>query len=81
MLETAISIISGDTEGRLNVRMTGSGKGTFFCGGKAVEIQWSKADRSSPFTYSLADGTPLLLGQGKSYVCIISPKSSTLTYN
>ena len=81
VLETAISIISGDTEGRLNVRMTGSGKGTFFCGGKAVEIQWSKADRSSPFTYSLADGTPLPLGQGKSYVCIISPKSSTLTYN
>ena len=30
---------------------------------------------------ALPDGTPLPLGQGKSYVCIISPKSSTLTYN
>ena len=81
VLETAISVIPGDTEGRLNVTMTGSGKGTFFCGGKAVEIKWSKADRNSPFTYSLTDGTPLVLQQGVSYVCIISPKDSTLNYN
>lgn len=80
VLETAISIIPGDTEGRLNVTMTGSGKGTFFCGGKAVEIKWSKADRNSPFTYSLTDGTPLVLQQGVSYVCIMSPKDSTLSY-
>ena len=79
VLETAISVISGDTEGRLNVRMTGTGEGTYFCGGKSVDIQWSKADRSSALTYSLTDGTPLTLGQGKTYVCIISPKSSTVT--
>lgn len=81
VLETAISPIPGDTEGRLNVTMTGTGKGTFFCGGKAVEIKWSKPERSSPFTYTLTDGTPLVLGQGVSYVCIISPKDSTLTYH
>lgn len=79
VLETAMSVIAGDSEGRLNVRMTGTGKGTFYCGGKGVEIQWSKADRSTPFSYSLADGTPLSLGQGKTYVCIITPKWSSVT--
>lgn len=79
VLETGIYVISGDTAGRLNVKLTGSGNGTFFCGGKTVPIRWSKADRGSPFVYTLESGAPLVLGQGKSYICIMSPKSSTLT--
>ena len=80
VLETAISEIAGDTYGRLTVNLTGSGSGTYFCGGKCVPIQWSKADRNSQFVYRLADGTPLTMGQGNSYICIVSPKRSTLTY-
>lgn len=80
VLETGISVISGDTEGRLNVRLTGEGAGTFFCGGKSVPIQWSKADRNSPFVYTLENGKLLALGQGNSYVCIISPKTSKVTF-
>lgn len=81
VLETDISNISGDTEGRISVRLTGSGKGTYFCGGKSIPIQWSKVDRSSHFVYTLEDGSPLLLGQGTSYVCIISPKRTAMTIN
>lgn len=80
VLETGISVISGDTEGRLNVRLTGEGTGTFFCGGKSVPILWSKAERNSPFVYTLEDGKLLALGQGNSYVCIISPKTSKVTF-
>jgi len=80
VLETSIHIISGDKEGRLNVKMTGEGSGTYFCGGKYIPIRWSKADRSSPFIYKLEDGTPLTLGQGKSYVCIMNPSSSSLSF-
>lgn len=80
VLETGISVISGDAEGRLNVRLTGEGTGTFFCGGKSVPILWSKADRSTPFVYTLEDGKLLALGQGNSYVCIISPKTSSVTF-
>jgi hypothetical protein len=79
VLETSISVISGDTAGRLKVQTTGSGKGTFCCGGKSVPIQWSRADRNSQFVYTLEDGTPLTLGQGTSYICIMDPRSSTLT--
>lgn len=78
VLDTAISVIAGDTAGRLNVKMTGSGSGTYFCGGKSVPICWSKKDRNSPFTYTLEDDTPLILGQGKSYVCIIDSDTSRL---
>ena len=79
VLETAISVIPGDSEGRLKVQMTGSGKGMYFCGGKGVEIQWSKDDRYSPFVYTNTDGSPLVLGQGTSYVCITTPKTSSLS--
>jgi len=30
--------------------------------------------------YSLENGSPLALGQGNSYVCVISPKTSTVEY-
>lgn len=78
ILETDINVIPGDKEGRLSVKMTGAGNGTYFCGGKSVPIQWSKADRNSQFVYRLTDGTPLTLGQGTSYVCIMDPGTSRI---
>ena len=80
VLETSISLIPGDTAGRLTVKLTGSGAGTYFCGGKAAAISWSKADQNSPLVYALSDGSPLTLGQGSSYVCIMSPASGKLSY-
>ena len=77
-LQTDISVISGDTEGRLRVRTTGEGKGTYFCGGKAISIKWSRADRNTPFSYSLEDGSDLVLRSGKSYVCLINPSNSSV---
>lgn len=79
VLETKITVI--DSEGRQRVQTTGEGQGTYFCGGKAVPIQWSRKDRNTPFAYTLENGKPLTLGQGKSYVCLISPKVSTLEYS
>ena len=67
-----------DGEGRLSVKLT-EGEGTFFCGGKSVPIRWSKADRNSPFVYTLEDGSPLVLGQGNSYICIINRQSGKVT--
>ena len=78
VLETDIHVIPGDKEGRLDVKLTGAGNGTYFCGGKSVPIQWSKADRNSQFVYRLTDGTPLVLGQGVSYICIMDPDTGRL---
>lgn len=79
VLETAISVISGDSYGRLTVKTTGEGKGTYFCGGKTIPICWSRANRNSPFVYTTQGGIPLNLGRGNSYVCILSPKTGSVT--
>ena len=71
VLKTVISGIPGDTEGRLNVATTGSGSGYFICGGRQIGIKWSRPDLSSQFSYTLADGSGLTLGRGKTYICII----------
>lgn len=77
VLKTTTKVL--DSVGRLSVNLIG-GEGTYFCGGKAVPIQWSKADRNSQFVYKLTDGTLLTLGKGTSYVCIIDAKNGVLTY-
>lgn len=81
VLETDISVISGDTHGRLKVRTTGDGEGTFFCGGKSIPIFWSRPDRDSSLTYTTASGAPLVLGRGNTYICILSPKTSAVSVN
>jgi len=77
ILQTDCRLISGDDAGRMAVDLTSGGKGWYACGGKMVEIQWSKEDRNSPFTYTV-NGEPLSLGRGKSYVNIV-PMSSKIT--
>jgi len=71
VLCTDINLIKGDSAGRLTVRLTGSGKGYYACGGRYVPITWSKDSANSPFRFATADGQPLVLGVGKSYINIM----------
>lgn len=49
----------------------GSGEGYAAVNGTIVPILWSRADVNSPFTYTLADGTPLKLDVGTTYVAVV----------
>lgn len=71
ILKTDCHVIPGDDAGRLAVDLTSGGEGWYACGGKAIPITWSKADRNSPFVYRDGQGEVLTLGQGKSYVNIV----------
>lgn len=71
VLQTDVKQIKGDSAGRLTVRLTGSGTGYFACGGRIIPITWSKDAPTAPFRFSTADGQPLTLGVGKSYVNIV----------
>jgi len=71
ILQTSITGIPNDEAGRRNVVTSGEGTGYFACGGKYVEINWSR-ERSSPFVYTHKDGTPLELGRGKTFICLVS---------
>ena len=77
VLHTSVSTVSGDTEGRMSVTTTGSGSGTYFCGGYGEPITWSRADIDEPFTFTTTDGTRLSFCPGKTYICIISNNNST----
>ena len=71
VIRTSISNIPGDDAGRQRIVTEGSGTGYFINGGKYIEINWSRTNVSDPFSFTLSDGSPLLLGVGRTYVCII----------
>lgn len=58
--------------------LSGSGDGYFVCDGKIVPIHWHRDDIRGSFTYTLADGTPLTLGVGSTYVGITAAKDSVV---
>ncbi len=76
VLYTDISAIKGDDKGRQSVRVTGTGSGCFFCDGVRQEIAWAKKSSDSPMTYTAADGSPLKLGVGRSYINIVGGPSA-----
>lgn len=55
--------------------LIGEGKGYFACNGEIVPIKWTRKNVTSQFAYTLADGTPLTLGVGKTYVGVVDVKS------
>ena len=77
ILRATVSRVRGDTEGRLDIVTKGSESGYFVCGGKYVEINWARADDESQFSYTQADGSELVFGRGKTYICIV-PKDSNV---
>ena len=52
------------------------GEGWFACGGKAVPITWGSDSLESPLWFKTADGEPLTLGQGNSYIAITQTGSN-----
>lgn len=79
VLQTDVNLIKGDSAGRLTVRLTGSGSGWFACGGQYIPITWSKASATAPLQFTTADGQPLILGAGTSYINIVDD-GSTVTF-
>jgi hypothetical protein len=52
-------------------KLIGEGEGFYACNGQIVPIKWSRDSVNDPFTYTLTDGTPLVMGVGKTYVAVI----------
>jgi len=57
--------------GALTVDLIDEGKGWFACNGEAIEIRWSRGGTKEPITFTFADGTPLVMGIGTSYVAVV----------
>ena len=55
------------------------GDGYYACGGKLVPIKWTCASDKSPMEFFHADGSPLELERGNTYIAI-APKGSVIEW-
>ena len=69
---------TGDAYGHVDVDLSSGGSGYFACGGKAVEIRWSKSSPDGQLRYTDKSGNPITLGAGRSYVNIV-PTNAAVT--
>lgn len=52
----------------------GSGEGYAAINGQIVPIKWSRESLRSPYTYTLKDGSPLILEAGTTYIAVVGIK-------
>ncbi len=79
ILYQAVSAIPGDTYGRLAVETTGTGKGWYVSGGKAVPITWQKDTRDSVIRLTTEAGEQLKMTPGKTFVSILPTTAEATT--
>lgn len=63
--------LEGDTEGRLDVAVTGSGEGYYISGGRYVRINWSRSGDDKPFQFTTAEGIPLTVNRGTTFISVV----------
>lgn len=70
VLETKVKTI--DDYGRLSQELEyKSGNGYFACNGNIVPIYWSRDAATDPFCFSDAEGNPITLSVGKTYIAVV----------
>jgi len=65
-----VNFIPGDTEGRRDVVLVGSGTGFLFTQGTVIPVAWKKASHASPTEWLDANGNQLSINVGKTWVCV-----------
>lgn len=60
--------------------LDGSGEGYLICDGQIVPITWHRDELRGAFTYTYEDGTPVVLGVGKTYVGVIDSDRGTVEF-
>lgn len=71
ILFTDISLIPGDTAGRLSVGTVGSGQGYYITNGKRKVVNWSREGKTSTMHIEYRNGDELILNSGKTFICVV----------
>jgi len=66
-----VTPIPNDDAGRLDVTLTGSGKGVLVADGTQVPLQWSKASVRDATQFKRTDGAPFALPSGQVWIQIV----------
>ncbi len=72
--------IKGDKEGRLDMKLIGSGKGYYVAGGEYIPIKWEKKGHRKPTKYFLEDGKPLKINPGKTWIEVYPSNRNKITF-
>ena len=70
-----------DGEGRLDVDFSQGGSGYFASGGQIIAINWAKPRDTAPFVFTLENGQPLVLGEGRSYINIVNENTGSVNFS
>ena len=65
--------IPGDTAGRVDVSLIGSGTGLLLVDGTQVGLRWSKDGPQSPTRFEREDGLPFALPRGQVWIELVPP--------
>ena len=71
---------TGDSLGHITVDLSSGGTGYFACGGKVIDLTWSKSYPDGQLYYKDLDGNPITFGAGRTYVCIV-PTNSQVSFS
>ena len=67
---TAKSWLGSDNYHRFNELTNTEGTGMFACNGKLIPIKWTCGGDFEPFVFTTADGSPLEMERGNTYIAI-----------
>lgn len=62
---------TGDSLGHITVDLSSGGTGYFACGGKVIDLTWSKDFPDGQLQYYDLSGSPISFGVGRTYVVIV----------
>ena len=71
---------TGDKLGHITVDLSSGGTGYFACGGKVIDLTWSKSYPDGQLYYKDLDGNPITFGVGHTYVCVV-PTDRTVSFS
>ena len=64
-----------------NADYTQGGEGWYACGGKLIPITWQSEGGTGPLEFFKADGSPLKIERGNTYIAIMPAGQSTVTWS
>lgn len=65
---------------RQNINAVGSGQATVFQNGTATDVTWAKASKTTQITFTNADGTPLPLVRGQTWIAAVPNGSGSVSW-
>ncbi|HSW09571.1 MAG TPA: DUF3048 domain-containing protein [Bacillota bacterium] len=71
VMEVSARYVPGSAEDHLELDLVGDGGARAFSRGVVSELRWARQDRTGPTTFTLADGSDLLLEPGPVWVQIV----------